>query len=157
MCQIIRMLIANRCVVAFLAFCCFPQLVVSGEVEGPGGSDFYTLSATLSKGNKLALAYDIHPCCYLYKRSFSFQALDSEVIVGHVSFPESLRHHDEFFGDVEIYRGEVLITLDLDTSQVEVRSDSLSISAEHQGCSDEGICFLPDRNVLRFASFPGLE
>ncbi|MDA0236959.1 MAG: protein-disulfide reductase DsbD N-terminal domain-containing protein [Proteobacteria bacterium] len=150
-----RMFVLNRCIVALLVFCCFPQFVVSSRAETPGASDFYRLSATLVKGNKLVLAYDIHPCCYLYKRSFSFQVLDSDVIVSQVSFPESLRHNDEFFGEVEIYRGEVLITLDLNFTRVGRRSDSLSVTAWHQGCSDEGICFLPDRNVLSFTTFPG--
>ena len=151
-----RIFVVYRCIVVFCILCCFPQLGLSGEVAAHGANEFYKLSATLSTSNKLALTYNIDPCCYLYKRGFSFQVLGSDVVVSHISLPESLRHNDEFFGDVEIYRGEVLIVLDLDFSRVVVPSDSLSIAAEHQGCADEGICFLPERNVVRFATLPGL-
>ena len=119
-----RIFVVYRCIVVFCILCCFPQLGLSGEVAAHGANEFYKLSATLSTSNKLALTYNIHPCCYLYKRGFSFQVLGSDVVVSHISLPESLRHNDEFFGDVEIYRGEVLIVLDLDFSRVVVPSDS---------------------------------
>ena len=131
-----------------LFFCCAAQA---------SADKFYSLTGNLMANNQLLLTYDIDKCCYLYKRSLSFNLLESKAAISKLTFPGAIRHNDEFFGDVEVYRGQVAITLELDLSQTEGRVDGLKLKANQQGCSDEGICFLPDETILTVSFLPGLN
>ena len=139
-----------------LFFCCAAQ-ASADKFNRLSADNFYSLTGNLMANNQLLLTYDIDKCCYLYKRSLSFNLLESKAAISKLTFPGAIRHNDEFFGDVEVYRGQVAITLELDLSQTEERVDGLKLKANQQGCSDEGICFLPDETILTFSFLPGLN
>jgi thiol:disulfide interchange protein DsbD len=77
--------------------------------------------------------------------------------ISNVIFPNALQHKDEFFGEVEVYRGELVISMDVEISQTGGRLGILKLVAKQQGCSDEGICFLPEEKILNFSFLSGLN
>ena len=143
--------------VLILLVLCWSAQAAADNFENLSAGNFYRLSGNLISENKLVLTYDINECCYIYKRSLTFELLESEVVLSGLAFPEALSHKDEFFGDVEVYRGQIKLVLELNLGQTARQASTLNLKARHQGCSDEGICFLPEENILSFSFFPGLN
>ena len=139
-----------------LIVCCFSQ-AGANNLSNSNVEDFYRLSGKLIERNKLVLTYNIDHCCYIYKRSLSFNSLVAGAEISNVIFPRALQHKDEFFVDVEVYRGKLVIKMDVEISQAHQKLGALKRTAKHQGCSDEGICFLPEDNILSFRFLPGLD
>ena len=139
--------------VSFWVCCLFASVCVAGQ-NTINHKNFYQLTGDLLNTKMLVLTYDIDKCCYLYKEAFKFEVKDSEAVIGSVLLPEGQKHKDDYFGDVEIYREQVKITLAINYSRVLANPGSLIVKARHQGCSDEGVCFLPADNLLDFAFFP---
>jgi len=83
---------------------------------------------------------------YLYRNKFKFFGDTQGIELKQPEFPPAETRHDEFFGDVAIYRGEVSIRVpierDLDAS------DILTLNATSQGCADLGICYPPHSQTL---------
>lgn len=139
-----------------LIVCCFYQ-AGANKLSNSNAENFYRLSGSLIQKNKLVLTYDIDDCCYIYKGSLSFKSLVAGAEISNVTFPKALQYNDEFFGDVEVYRGKLVIKMDVEISKAHQKLGALKLAAKHQGCSDEGICFLPEDNILSFSFLPGLD
>ena len=139
-----------------LIVCWFSQ-ANANKLGNSNAENFYRLSGHLIERNKLVLTYNIDNCCYIYKRSLTFNSLVSGAKISNVIFPNALQHKDEFFGEVEVYRGELVISMDVEISQKGGRLGILKLVAKQQGCSDEGICFLPEEKILNFSFLSGLN
>ena len=63
-----------------------------------------------------------------------------------VELPAGKRKHDEFFGDVETYRGQVLVRLPLAEAS---GGRTLTVHADSQGCADAGVCYPPNPQQLK--------
>jgi thiol:disulfide interchange protein DsbD len=84
---------------------------------------------------------------YLYRDRFRFAATGSAQL-GKPEFPAAIAHHDEFFGDMPIYRNQVSI-------RVPVQGDGpYELKVVSQGCADAGVCYVPmeSRATLRAAA-----
>ena len=77
---------------------------------------------------------------YLYRDKFSFKSLSAPVQLGEAQYPPGKLKHDEFFGNVETFRGEVVVKLALAGSGP---GQSVVIAADSQGCADQGVCYPP--------------
>ncbi|GAB4172639.1 MAG: protein-disulfide reductase DsbD [Wenzhouxiangellaceae bacterium] len=86
---------------------------------------------------------------YLYRDSIAFAAPDSRIRAGAAEFPEAERTHDEYFGDTEIYRGEVEIPLEL--QRPAGPEQHLTLQVNFQGCQDDGICYPPMSRSIEVA------
>src|SRR5665213_3665673 len=56
--------------------------------------------------------------------------------------------HDEFFGDMQTYRGQVDIRIPMAAPE---GGRQLMLVTESQGCADAGICYPPQRQILSLA------
>jgi thiol:disulfide interchange protein DsbD len=76
---------------------------------------------------------------YMYRERFRF-ALEPGVqaTLGTPQFPPGIRKKDEFFGEVETYRGQVSIRLPVESAQGPLR-----LLVTSQGCADAGVCYVP--------------
>ncbi len=78
---------------------------------------------------------------YLYRHSLDFR------IAGHavaeVAIPAGEKARDEFFGDVEIYREQLVVRLAVDGN-----GDVLDLEVAYQGCADAGYCYPPTKKRL---------
>ncbi|RMF98802.1 MAG: protein-disulfide reductase DsbD [Gammaproteobacteria bacterium] len=85
----------------------------------------------------------IAPGHYLYKQRMGYRSLSEGLVLGDAELPPGKPYEDEFFGHMEIYRGEVVARLPivaradgLKTAELELRS---------QGCADIGLCYPPQK------------
>ena len=76
---------------------------------------------------------------YMYRERFRF-ALDpgSKATLGAPQIPPGTRKKDEFFGEVETYRKQVVIRL-----PVENADGPVHLTVTSQGCADVGVCYVP--------------
>ena len=89
------------------------------------------------KDGKIILTWTVQDGYYLYRKKFKFLS-DSSINFDFANFPKGKIKHDEFFGDVETYRGKTVVTIPFSQNMTKVTFDVKS-----QGCADIGICYPP--------------
>ena len=99
------------------------------------------------------MRFDIADGYYMYRERFKF-ALEpgSSAKLGAPEFPPGIRKKDEFFGETETYRKQVVIRL-----PVEDAGGSLQLLVTSQGCADVGVCYIPmdSKATIRLAAAGG--
>ena len=108
----------------------------------------YVLKASAPAPDRLAFTWTIAKGYYLYRHRFSAQLLDTGASAGALQIPAGDKHHDQFFGDVETYRGSVTATL---PALVAAGLSSVKVKVKYQGCADIGVCYPPQTRVLTIA------
>jgi thiol:disulfide interchange protein DsbD len=101
----------------------------------------FRFSARLLAPNKLEVRYDIAPGYYLYREKFKFSADPASVKVDALQLPVGQIKKDDFFGDVQIYRGTVNLVMAV-TGAGET-APHFVLKAVSQGCADIGVCYPP--------------
>ncbi len=86
-------------------------------------------------GNQLALNWQIAEGYYLYQKEVEITPIQAEL--GEWQFPQAERYHDEFFGDVEIFRNKLTLQIPLKSAQ------NGSVEIRYQGCT-KGFCYPPE-------------
>lgn len=132
----------------------------AGQAAGSTALDFNTLGAAndpvpdpelafavelVQAGDGvLTLDWRIHPATYLYRDKFGFELQGADnASLEPAALPPGLQQHDDYFGDVEIYRDAVQM-------QIPYRGDpsGATLSIAYQGCADAGICYIPQQREL---------
>lgn len=146
---------STGCALALLFAC--TALLPSALAQGLPGARSPLLSApkflpaeqafayfvSLPAANVVAISWQIAPGYYLYKDKFALNVLvDGKPAKLHAAFPEAVPHHDEFFGDVQVYFNEVTVQLTLTDADL---SGDLSLLLEFQGCAEAGFCYTLQR------------
>jgi len=110
----------------------------------------FVLSAEAAGPEELGVSWDIVDGYYLYKSKIKFHSDTPGITLGEPEFPPAKIRHDEFFGDVEIYRGPQTVRLPLTRSAEAAGPLTLPMTLEvrSQGCADIGVCFPPRRQTL---------
>ena len=103
----------------------------------------FALELKAIDASTLRATWDIADGYYLYRSKFRFNTDAAGITLGDPVFPKGKIKHDEFFGDVEIYRGTIAI--DIPVERQESSPDSLTVTATSQGCADIGVCYPPQR------------
>jgi thiol:disulfide interchange protein DsbD len=106
----------------------------------------FRLSARAIDAGTLEVRYDIAEGYYMYRDKFAFALEPSTVKAGTPRFPPGKVKKDEFFGDVETYRQEVVIRLPF-TAPAGLAA--VTLKATSQGCADIGVCYPPNPQTLR--------
>ncbi|MBL8299874.1 MAG: protein-disulfide reductase DsbD [Rhodanobacteraceae bacterium] len=76
---------------------------------------------------------------YLYRDKTVFTLPAGGVALGKPAWPAGVLHKDEHFGEVTVYFDQVELPIALLRERGEAQK--LSLSAEFQGCEDNGICY----------------
>lgn len=100
----------------------------------------FAMSARALDAQTVEIVFDIAPDYYLYGNKFRFDAEPTTVVLGDIDRPPGKIKQDEFFGEVETYRGQLRMLLPV-TAPAEVQRFELTVSS--QGCWDGGICYPP--------------
>jgi thiol:disulfide interchange protein DsbD len=99
--------------------------------------------SSLTSEQDVIVRWQIAPEYYLYKHQLLFTVKtdtdDARTIV--VSLPNGKHKHDEYFGDVETYYGELEVN-------VPVSSGNFEINVQYQGCADAGLCYPPQKRTI---------
>lgn len=110
----------------------------------------FALSATAPQRDQIQLQWKIAPGYYLYRHRTSVKA-DPAFNAGTLKMPAGDRHHDDFFGEVETYRQQLVATL---PGQPAADAGTVSVEVRFQGCADAGVCYPPQKRVIQVA-LPG--
>ncbi len=108
-------------------------------------------SARLFDARTLEIRYEIAKGYYLYRDKFRFALEPAGIEAGTPQLPPGKVHKDEFFGDVETYRKEVILLLPFTAGE---GVDALTLKATSQGCADLGVCYPPNTQSLRVSLAP---
>jgi thiol:disulfide interchange protein DsbD len=134
-----------------LLFC----LLGSANAADPGDllepEKAFRMSTRALDANTAEVSFAIAEGYYMYRERFRFAAdPGSKAKLGVPQFPPGIRKKDEFFGEVETYRKQVVIRL-----PVENAADPLQLTVTSQGCADVGVCYVPmdSKATIRLAGF----
>ena len=113
----------------------------------------FHFSARLLDANRLEVRYEIAPGYYLYREKFKFSADPVSVTVDASQLPPGKIKKDEFFGDVQIYRGDQRFVLPV--GGLPAQAPHFTLKAVSQGCADLGVCYPPQEQKaeLTLAAF----
>lgn len=106
----------------------------------------YRLSARALDAGTLEIRYDIAKGYYMYRDKFQFALEPATVKTGTPQFPPGKVKQDEFFGEVETYRKEVVVRLPFTAPD---GLDTVTLKASSQGCADIGVCYPPNPQTLQ--------
>ena len=131
--MLIRLILALALLLASVARAGEPELL---EPERA-----FRFSARLIDANQVEVRYDIAPGYYMYREKFKFAASPASIALDASQLPPGKVKKDEFFGDVQIYRGEQRFILPVKGAGAE--APRFTLKAESQGCADIGVCYPP--------------
>lgn len=101
----------------------------------------FRFSARLVDAGRVEVRYEIAPGYYMYRDKFRFDAEPASIALAAPQLPPGKIKKDEFFGAVQIYRGDVRFVLPLSVAGEQV--PRFSLKATSQGCADVGVCYPP--------------
>ncbi len=101
----------------------------------------FRFSARLLDANRLEVRYAIAPGYYMYRDKFRFSAAPAEVAIDAARLPPGKIRKDEFFGEVQTYRGDLRLVLPVTVAGP--APDRFVLTATSQGCADIGVCYPP--------------
>lgn len=122
----------------FLAVSC---LAGAAEPELLEPDKAFQFTARLRDPSSIEVNYRIAPGYYLYRDKFRFTAAPAGVKLGPPQIPPGKRKRDEFFGEVETYRGDLRIILPFELDGADI--SAVTLTAISQGCADVGVCYVP--------------
>ena len=129
--------------ITLTGFACLPSFAQNDDLLPP--EEAFALTAWMENDNLVA-EYRIAEGYYMYRQRFDFQVESEGATFDTAIIPDGKVKHDEFFGDMEVYRHAVKITLPLIRSAAS--PGLLKIRSSGQGCADIGICYPPLQQTL---------
>jgi len=125
----------------------------AGEPELLEPEKAFRFSARMIAPDRLEARYEIAPGYYMYRDKFRFGAEPASISLDTSQLPPGKIKKDEFFGEVQIYRGDMRLVLPL--TMVGEPVPRFTLNAESQGCADIGVCYPPQEQKaeIRRAGF----
>ncbi|MEO8002038.1 MAG: protein-disulfide reductase DsbD [Arenimonas sp.] len=105
----------------------------------------FALSAKAVSRNKIEFTWKIAPGYYLYRHRMSVSPVDSGFKTNALELPEGHHKKDQFFGEVQTYRNEVV---GIQTGAAADHVNSVSFLVKYQGCADVGVCYPPHKKTI---------
>ena len=140
------MTLLSRIAALLLALAPLPTLAQAMDPsELPPVDSVFQLSAAAPARDRIELRWKIAPGYYLYRHRTKVDVLGAGFQAGALQIPDGKKHHDEFFGDVETYRGELKVTL---PGKAAAGTDALALRVKYQGCADVGVCYPPQTRTI---------
>lgn len=123
----------------------------SNEQEFLPASEAFKVDSTVDsgpQGNVLKFHWVIADGYYLYQHRFKFKTLTPEnAILGKpVIQQKGKEKQDPTFGKVTAYYHEVDISIPV----ISPTSGSIEVQVGYQGCADQGLCYIPQKNSMYF-------
>lgn len=104
----------------------------------------------IADGDKaLLLRFTPAPGYYLYRDRSSFSLKADGITLGAPGWPNGTPYRDEHFGEVIVYFNSIDVPLPLLRSNPQAQD--VVLTANFQGCQDQGICYPPMTRSVRIA------
>lgn len=117
----------------------------AADIELPPVDEVFVLSAQATARDRIEVRWQIADGYYLYRHRTSVKA-DAPFAGGTLALPKGKAYRDEFFGDVETYRQQLVGTL---TGVPAAGATTATLTVKYQGCADAGICYPPQTRTLK--------
>ncbi|CAN5272850.1 hypothetical protein BH24PSE2_BH24PSE2_05550 [soil metagenome] len=101
----------------------------------------FPFAATVAGPNLLLVRWNIADGYYLYRDKLAFEIDGPNIQLGTPELPAGVPQHDEYFGDTEVYYGELAVRLPF--ARASPAGTEITLLAEFQGCAEDGICYPP--------------
>jgi len=128
----------------FLLFslCLLPLQTQASLFSQPAAPQFVPVDQAFSfdfqqQGHDLKLNWQIRDGYYLYRSKIQLDPKNAELAAFFL--PKGREHHDEFFGDSEVYENSLRITVPLRQA-----SQDATVRVTYQGCAAAGFCYPPE-------------
>ncbi|MEA9389802.1 protein-disulfide reductase DsbD [Acerihabitans sp. TG2] len=95
----------------------------------------------LQQGPELQLSWQIHPGYYLYRQQLKLEAVNATL--DDLSLPPGTAHHDEFFGDTQVYATPLHLNVPLRQA-----GQGAMLRVTYQGCAEAGFCYPPETKEI---------
>jgi len=106
----------------------------------------FVLSTEVLSADMIRAKWHIVDGYYLYREKFKFESNTPGITTGTGVYPKGKVKEDEFFGKVETYRHDIAIDIPLNrTGDLQ----SLELNITSQGCADIGICYPPQKQLVK--------
>jgi len=105
--------------------------------------DAFVFSMSDADAERASVKWKIADGYYLYRDRIHLSG-DSGPI--DIQLPGGMPHHDEFYGDVEIFRGELVLEIPAKAAG--------RIEVTWQGCADAGLCYPVQSQVITVTGIP---
>jgi len=137
---------------ALCALCltCLPALAFT-EADLLPVDQAFALSARADDRNGIELQWKIADGYYLYRHRIGVTPVGGGFSPGPLTLPDGHKKHDEFFGNVETYRGQLRAVL---AGQADPAARSVTLEVRYQGCADAGVCYPPQKRRIEVALPP---
>jgi thiol:disulfide interchange protein DsbD len=105
----------------------------------------FHFSARALDDKTLEARFSVTDGYYLYRDKFAFSIDPPMTALGPPALPPGKMKEDQFFGNVETYRGEVVIKL---TMLAPPSAKTVGLVVDSQGCADIGVCYPINRQKV---------
>ncbi|HNR22178.1 MAG TPA: protein-disulfide reductase DsbD [Steroidobacteraceae bacterium] len=118
---------------------------------GAGGDEFldpdvaFRLGAVADGPDRVRLTWEIAAQYYLYREKLGVKT-GSAASVGQLVLPAGEVHSDEYFGEQEVYREELVATIPV--ARAGGTAMTIALDVTYQGCADAGLCYPPITKTL---------
>jgi thiol:disulfide interchange protein DsbD len=106
----------------------------------------FRLSARAVDPKTIEARFDVADGYYLYRDKLRFSVAPGGAALGATELPPGARKRDEFFGDVETYRGTLVVRIPVVDGSA---GQAMVFYADSQGCADAGVCYPPTTQQMR--------
>lgn len=94
-------------------------------------------------GDRIDVTIDVADDVYLYRHALDIIGHDLTLDNVDAAIPAGLKKEDPYFGEVQIYRHQLLLSLSF--SEV---GQQPKLTVKYQGCVDAGICYPPQKKTF---------
>lgn len=133
-----------------LSFACAAQAQIRPQ-DLPPVDEVFVPSVSAPSRDRIEVHWKIADGYYLYRHRTGVEVSAGGFTARPLQLPKGKAYRDEFFGDVETYRGRLTAVL---PGQAGADADSVTLKIKYQGCADAGICYPPQVRSLT-VNLPG--
>jgi thiol:disulfide interchange protein DsbD len=106
----------------------------------------FRIAARALDARNVEVTFQIADGYYMYRERFRFATADGRPLTG-VEIPRGKVKEDRFFGKQETFRDFVRMRLPL--SGADAAKGSITLKVTSQGCSDQGVCYIPQTQDVK--------
>ena len=124
------------------SLCLLPLQAQASLFGKPAAPQFVPVDQAFSfdfqqQGHDLKLSWQIRDGYYLYRSKIELEPENAQLAA--YLLPKGRDHHDEFFGDSEVYENTLHITVPLRQASADAK-----VRVTYQGCAAAGFCYPPE-------------
>ena len=136
-------------IIALLAGCMsLAQAGLFDDDELLPADEAFAFSAQVD-GDHIRATWQLADGYYLYKTKIRFSTDAEGVALGTPELPAGKIKNDEFFGEIETYRDQVVV--DIPLTRTTGSANQFELKASSQGCADIGVCYPPHTQITTLA------